>query len=136
VAHRTGRLLAGLALLLIASGEGRAAAPPKPRLALRAAPSTGTPSTLFVFQAVLTGGEDGEGLYCLTTEWLWEEQADSSINESECPPYKAGETPIQRSFSEEQSFRSPGPHFVKVVLRKGDREIASAGITVTVRPER
>ncbi|MEO8499534.1 MAG: hypothetical protein ABI565_01365 [Vicinamibacteria bacterium] len=105
----------------------------KPRLTLKAAPLNGTPSTLFVFQARLTGGEDGEGLYCLTTEWIWEEQADSSLNEAECPPYKAGETQVERSFSEEQTFRSPGPHVVRVVLRKGDKEIASAAITVTVR---
>jgi len=119
-------------LLLVADDRGAGAAE-KPRLTLRAAPTNGTPSTVFVFQARLTGGEDGEGLYCLTTEWIWEEQADSSLNEAECPPYKAGETPIERTFSEEQSFRSLGTHVVKVVLRKGEREIASAAITVTIR---
>ena len=70
-----------------------------------------------------------------TTEWIWEEQADSSLNEAECPPYKAGETAIERSFSEEQSFRSLGPHLVRVVLRKGDKEIARAAITVSVRKQ-
>ena len=124
--------LAAVALVLIAVG-GRGAAAEKPRLTLKASPTNGTPSTLFVFQARLTGGEDGEGLYCLTTEWIWEEQLDSSLNEAECPPYKAGETTIERTFTEEQSFRSLGPHVVKVVLHKGDKEIASASITVTIR---
>ena len=96
----------------------------------------GTPSTVFSFRAVLSGGEDGEGLYCLTAEWIWEEQADSSLNESECPAYKAGETPIERVFMEEQSFRRPGTHLVRLVLRKGDVEIASALTAVAVRPQR
>jgi hypothetical protein len=125
--------LASLTLALAAAPLSSAAAPQKPRLSLKALPMNGTSSTLFVFQAILTGGEDSEDFYCLSTEWIWEEQLDSSINESECPPYVAGETRIDRSFSEEQSFRTPGKHLVKVVLRKGDKQIATASITVTVR---
>ncbi len=132
---RMGRVfrLFSLALLLSTAAGSQGAAPPKPRLTLKALPKTGTPSTLFVFQAVLTGAEETEDFYCLSTEWIWEEQLDSSINESECPPWEPGETKIDRSFSEEQSFRTPGPHLVKVVLRKGEKQIATASITVTVR---
>jgi hypothetical protein len=121
--------LAALALAL----AGPAAPAEKPKLSLKASPAIGTKSTVFLFQAVLTGGEEGEGLYCLTTEWTWEEQADSSLNEAECPPFKPGETKIERRFTEEQSFHRPGPHVVKVALRKGEKEIASAGVTVRVR---
>ena len=125
---------ASLALLLFATPISfGAAAPPKPRLSLKALPMNGTTSTVFIFQAILAGGEDSEDFYCLSTEWIWEEQLDSSINESECPPYLAGETKIDRSFSEEQSFRTPGPHLVRVVLRKGEKQIATAAITVRVR---
>ena len=122
----------GLLLFASPSSDG-AAGPAKPRLTLKALPMIGTPSTLFIFHAILTGGEESEDFYCLGTEWIWEEQLDSSINESECPPYVAGETKIDRSFSEEQSFRSPGPHLVKVVLRRGEKQIATASITVQVR---
>lgn len=122
-----------LAIAWAAAPLPSAAAPPKPRLTLKALPMNGTSSTLFVFHAILTGGEDSEEFYCLSTEWVWEEQLDSSINESECPPYVPGETKIDRSFSEEQSFRAPGKHLVKVVLRKGEKQIATASITVTVR---
>lgn len=109
-------------------------APEKPKLSLKGVPSMGTPSTLFVFQARLSGGrDDDEGLYCLTAEWIWEDQADSSLNESDCEPFKAGVTPIERSFSEEQSFSRAGTHLVRLVLHKGDREVASAATTVTVR---
>ncbi len=120
-------------LLAAAAGSFGAGAPPKPRLSLKALPMSGAASTVFLFQAILTGGEDSEDFYCLSTEWIWEEQLDSSINESECPPWAPGETKIDRSFSEEQSFRSPGPHLVKVVLRKGEKQIATASITVRVR---
>lgn len=133
---RPGAPLLGIlaAALLLARAPGSdGAAPPKPKLTLKALPTNGTTATLFVFQAILTGGEDNADFYCLSTEWVWEEQLDSSINESECPPYVHGETKIDRSFSEEQSFRTPGPHRVKVVLRKGEKEIAAASITVTVR---
>jgi hypothetical protein len=129
------RLFLGLwcgALIAGAARPASTAAPEKLKLSLRAAPSRGTPSTVFVFQALLTGGEDNEGLYCLSTEWAWEEQADASINESECPPFKAGETRVERSFSEEQSFRRTGTHVVRVVLRKGDKELASASTSVVV----
>ena len=124
-----------MAVLLIAPSlePARVAAAEKPKLTLKASPSFGNPSTLFSFRAVLVGGDDSEDLYCVTAEWTWEEQADSSLNESDCPPYKKGETPIERTFMEEQSFRREGPHVVRLVLRKGDREVASAGTSVTVR---
>lgn len=109
------------------------AAAEKPKLTLKASPSIGSPSTLFLFRATLTGGQESEELYCLTAEWIWEEQADSSLNESDCPAYKEGETPIERTFTEEQSFRTAGSHLVRLVLHKGDRDIASAGTTVTIR---
>ncbi|MBX7186310.1 MAG: hypothetical protein K1Y01_14320 [Vicinamibacteria bacterium] len=125
--------LFAVVLLLMAPAGSKGAAAPRPRLTLKALPTVGTASTLFVFQAVLTGAEETEDFYCLSTEWIWEEQLDSSINESECPPYVPGETKIDRSFSEEQSFRALGPHVVKVVLRKGEKQIATASITVTVR---
>lgn len=130
--------LAGLALVagLSAWPAVRAEAADKPKLTIKAAPAIGSPSTVFVFQAILQGGIDGEGLYCLSAEWTWEEQADSSINETECPPFKAGESKIERVFTEEQSFRTPGAHRVHLVVRKGEREIASASTTVHVRSER
>lgn len=127
------RAWAALILATFLGLASRAAPAEKAKLSLKASPAIGTRSTVFLFQAVLTGGEEGEGLYCLTTEWIWEEQADSSLNEAECPPFKAGETKIERRFTEEQSFHRPGPHVVKVVLRKGEKEIASAGVSVRVR---
>lgn len=106
----------------------------KPKLTLKGVPSVGFPSTVFVFQARLTGGrDDDDGLYCLTAEWIWEEQADSSLNESDCEPFKVGSTPIDRTFSEEQSFSRLGTHVVRLVLHKGDREVASASTSVVVR---
>jgi hypothetical protein len=125
--------LAALALLLAPVSNGAPAA--KPKLTLKALPMNGTTSTLFLFQAILAGGEDSEAYYCLGIEWVWEEQLDSSLNEAECPAYKPGETKIDRSFSEEQTFHTPGPHVVKVVLRKGEKQIATASITVKVREE-
>src|SRR5262245_58219963 len=125
----------GLGLAFLVHASALAAAPPsKPKLTLKALPQVGTPSTIFVFQALLTGGPDDESLYCLSTEWVWEEQLDSSINEAECPPYVKGETKIERVFSEEQSFQGIGKHKVKVVLRKGEKEITNASAVVTVWP--
>jgi hypothetical protein len=129
------RFLLALGLSLSPLASTFAAEPKtKPKLTLKALPQVGTPSTLFIFQARLTGGADDESLYCLSTEWVWEEQLDSSINEAECPPYVHGESKIDRTFSEEQSFQGLGKHVVKVFLRKGDKDIASASVTVTVWP--
>jgi hypothetical protein len=121
------------ALAVTPIGAESASAAEKPKLTLKGSPSTGTSETVFLFRAVLTGGVDGEDLYCLTTEWEWEEQADSSIDETECPPFRPGETKVERVFTEEQSFRRPGTHVVTVVVRKGEKQIASASTTVTVR---
>jgi hypothetical protein len=129
-------ILAPLLFVLAVSAPPPAKKAEKVKLTLSAAPSIGTSSTVFVFQARLAGGVDNEDLYCLSTEWTWEEQADSSLNETECPPFKAGESTIERVFSEEQSFRREGTHVVRVVLRKGDREIASATTSVKIRPSR
>lgn len=123
-----------LVVALLADHQASSAhAAEKIKLSLKGSPGVGTPDTVFTFRAVLTGGVDSEELYCLTTEWEWEEQADASLNEAECPPFKAGETPVERVFHEEQSFRRTGPHVVRVVVRKGDKEIASASTSVTVR---
>jgi hypothetical protein len=129
-------MLAPLLFVLAFSTAPPATKADKVKLTLSAAPSIGTSSTVFVFQARLVGGVDNEDLYCLSTEWTWEEQADSSLNETECPPFKVGESTIERVFSEEQSFRREGTHVVRVVLRKGDREIASAMTSVKIRPSR
>ena len=135
--NRTPRVLRTLAAVGLAvfstADSSRTHAAEKVKLSLKGSPSLGTPETVFTFRAVLTGGGDTEDLYCLTTEWQWEEQADASLNEAECPPFQPGETKVERVFNEEQSFRRPGPHLVRVVVRKGDKEIASAGTTVTVR---
>ena len=127
---------AAIGLVLATTSEPRAQTREKTKLTLRAAPEVGTSSTVFVFQARLTGAKESEEFYCLISEWFWEEQADSSLNEFECPPYIPGQTKIERVFTEEQSFRRPGPHRVRLVLRKGEKEIASASVIVTVRPSR
>ena len=119
--------------LLGAADSLTATAAEKPKLSLKGFPTLGTPGTVFSFRAVLTGGADTEDLYCLSAVWEWEEQADASINEAECEPFKAGETKIERVFTEEQTFQRPGPHGVRMTLRKGEKDIASAGATVTVR---
>lgn len=123
-------------LLILWPGREPAGAASSPKLSLKGSPSVGTSSTVFVFRAQLSGGDDSEDLYCLSAEWLWEEQADSSLNETECPPYEPGVTVIERTFMEEQSFRKPGAHRVRLILRKGERVIASSGTAVTVRPTR
>ncbi len=123
----------GFVLVLgFASSLGAAS---KPKLSLSAVPTQGSPATVFIFRGVLTGVADTEDFYCLTAEWIWEEEADSSLNESECPPFVSGETKVERTFSEEQSFRRAGPQRVQLILRRHDKEIASATVTVTVRPQ-
>ncbi len=66
------RLLLAWGLAFSPYASGFAAEPgTKPKVTLKALPQVGTPSTLFVFQARLTGGVDDESLYCLSTEWVW-----------------------------------------------------------------
>ena len=117
---------------LIALSAASVPAPPKLHLTLRASASSVVTGTPVVFTAQLTGGEESEEFYCLTRQWDWGDET-KSLEEGECPPYKVGETPVERRFSTQRAF-DQGSRTVFLTLSKNGKEVAKAKIGIKVSP--
>jgi hypothetical protein len=129
--------LAALSASLAAQQADRNAKPqdnPRPRFNLRAQPPVGTAPQRVVLTAELVGGaDDFEEYYCPTIEWEW---GDDTRSEStvDCEPYEAGKSTIKRRFTVEHVFRRPGSYKVFIRLKRRDKAVANASVTVQLRP--
>jgi hypothetical protein len=107
----------------------------RPKLSLKAQPNVGIAPARIVLTAELTGGaNDFEEYYCPTVLWDW---ADGTESEStfDCEPYQAGKSEIKRRYTVEHSFRA-GAHKVWVRLKRNDKLLASANVTIQIQPGR
>jgi hypothetical protein len=104
----------------------------RPRLTLRARPEMAmTPATV-VFNAELVGGaNDFEEYYCPAIEWDWSD-GTTSESTSDCEPYEAGKSSIRRRFVIEHVFMRPGVYKVYLRLKRGDRTVTAANVTLRV----
>lgn len=123
------------AAVLLAAGTAAHAGTKGLKLKLRAAPRVAPVGTAVIFTADLSGGEDGEDLYCLTEEWRWDD-GSVSTKQGECPDYAAGQTPVERMFSADRTFTKEGKPTVTLVLRKGDRTLARSSVSLAVAPKK
>ena len=101
------------------------------RVSLRAAPRVAAAPATVVFNVELTGGEDGEGLYCPVLEWEWGDGTHSE-EEEECPPFEAGHTPIQRRFTTSHEYRDHANAKVTVTVRKGDHVLGKDSVSLVI----
>jgi hypothetical protein len=107
----------------------------RPKLSLKAQPNVGIAPARIVLTLELTGGaNDFQDFYCPTVLWDW---ADGTESEStlDCEPYEAGKSEIKRRYTVQHTFRS-GAHKVWVRLKRNDRLLASANVTIQVQPGR
>jgi hypothetical protein len=119
--------------LVSMAGAGDEAKLKKPRLDLRATPRFAfSPVTIF-FTAELGGGDDVEEMHCPEVEWDWDD-GGKSVHESDCTPFEAGVTKIERRFTAEHEYRRAGVYNIKTTLRRTGRSIAVATVRITVRP--
>ncbi|HVR71442.1 MAG TPA: hypothetical protein VMT87_11420 [Vicinamibacteria bacterium] len=124
----------GAALAVAASlALAAEAKPKKPRLELRATPRMAFSPVNVFFTAELTGGDDVEEYYCPELEWEWDD-GGKSTQESDCAPFEAGKTKIERRFTNDHEYRRAGVYNVKVTMRRADRSLAASNVRVTVRP--
>jgi hypothetical protein len=129
---RTGT--AALAVLLAAGGALAAEAKPKkPKLDLRATPRMAFSPVNIFLTAELTGGDDVEEYYCPELEWEWDD-GGKSTQESDCAPFEAGKSTIERRYTADHEYRRAGVYNVKVTMRRTGRTLATATVRVTVRP--
>ena len=119
------------ALALCLGVVAEAAAATEPKVSLRAEPRVSQAPARVVFTALLSGGEDGEELYCPDVEWVWGD-GTRSVHEGSCPPYKLGETAVQREFTVQHEYAKPARPRVGVILRKGKRTLGRADVHVII----
>src|SRR5688572_10550300 len=134
------RALPLLAVLVVAHATGTASSTQlsgddkKPSLSLRATPPVGfSPLKVRLVVDVRGGSDDYEDFYCPAIEWDWRDGTVSG-NSQDCDPYQAGKSTIQRRYSIEHVFRSPGTFQVFFRLKQRDRVIAASSSNIQVRP--
>src|SRR3954465_6334390 len=106
----------------------------RPRITLRAQPLVAVSPARVVLSAELVGGaDDFQEYYCPTVEWAW---GDDTVSEStvDCEPYEAGKSQIKRRFTVEHLFRRPGAFKIYCHLKRKDKMLGSASVSVQVQP--
>jgi hypothetical protein len=105
----------------------------KPSLVIRATPPVGfTPLRVRAAVDVRDGSDDYADFYCATVEWDWGD-GTMSENTSDCAPYEAGKSTIQRRFSAEHIYRQNGAFRIFFRLKQKTKLVASVSANVTVR---
>jgi len=106
----------------------------RPRITLRAQPVVAVSPARIVLTAELVGGpDDFQEFYCPTVEWAW---GDDTVSEStvDCDPYEAGKSQIKRRFTVEHVFRRAGVYKIYFHMKRKDKLLGSASVTVQVQP--
>ena len=106
----------------------------KPSVSLKANPAVSfAPSRVVLSADVKGGSDDYEDFYCATVSWEWGDGTESE-NATDCEPYEAGRSEIQRHFTTEHKYELPGEFRVIFKLKRADKVVGSASTTVRVRP--
>lgn len=106
----------------------------KPSLSLKASPMMTFSPAKIVLTAELKGGaNDYEEYYCPTIEWDWDDGTRSEST-NDCEPYEPGKSEIKRRFTVQHEYKTAGNYKVSVRLKKKDKALISANVTVQVRP--
>lgn len=107
--------------------------PEKPSLNLRVTPRMGFSPLSALVTLELKGGGNHEDYYCPELEWEWGDGSRSE-QESDCEPFVAGETEIERRFTNRHTFQRSGNYRITVNLRRSDRTVAKTSVQLNVRP--
>jgi hypothetical protein len=105
----------------------------KPSLALRANPPVGfSPLRVRLVVDARGGADDYAEFYCPTIEWDWGD-GTSSENSSDCDPYEAGKSTIQRRWTAEHVYRQAGNYKVMFRIKQKNKAMAATSANVQVR---
>jgi hypothetical protein len=105
----------------------------KPSLSLRATPPVGfSPLRVRVVVDVRGGADDYADFYCPSIEWDW---GDGTVSEasSDCEPYEAGKSSIQRRWTADHVYRQSGGYKLMFRLKQKNKAIAVSSAQVQVR---
>ena len=105
----------------------------KPSLSLRATPPVGfSPLRVRVVVDVRGGADDYADFYCPSIEWDW---GDGTVSEasSDCDPYEAGKSSIQRRWTSDHVYRQSGGYKIMFRLKQKNKAIAASSAQIQVR---
>lgn len=106
----------------------------KPSLSLRVSPPVGfSPLRVRAVVDVRGGADDYADFYCPSIEWEWGDGTVSE-NSSDCDPYEAGKSTIQRRWAGEHVYRQSGSYRVVFRVKQRSKAIAIGSANVQVRP--
>lgn len=124
----SGVLAAGVALSAQKRDENK-----KPSISLKATPVAGfTPLKVRLTVDVKGGSDDFQDFYCPAVEWVWGDDLESS-NSSDCAPYEAGKSTIQRRYTAEHTYRQPGQYRASLRLKQKDKTVGVASVNIEAR---
>lgn len=105
----------------------------RPSLSLRAHPMVAfSPARITVTGDLQGGVDDYEEFYCPAVEWDWGDGTQSEVR-ADCEPFEAGKSEIKRRFTTDHVFREGGRYRITLRLKRNDKTVTSANITVQVR---
>lgn len=134
--HRAGCAMAAALAAVLLPGDAvtaQQAEPRKPTIVVRATPPVGfTPMRVRVSADLREGDDDYADFYCATVEWDWGDGTVSE-NSSDCDPYEAGKSTIQRRYSAEHTYRQGGAYRIVFRLKQKTKLVGSATASIQVR---
>lgn len=106
----------------------------KASLSLKASPTIVFSPARVVVTAELKGGaEDNAELYCPSLEWDWGDGTRSEAN-TDCEPFEAGKSTIQRRFTSSHTYNLAGSYRVQLRLKRGSKSVLGGHVSIQVKP--
>ena len=95
--------------------------------------SASSPARILLTAELTGGANDFQEYYCPTVLWDW---ADDTESEStfDCEPYEAGKSRNQAALHRRSTSFRAGTHKVWVRLKRNDKLLASANVSITIQP--
>jgi PKD repeat protein len=106
----------------------------KASLNLKASPTIVFSPARVVVSAELRGGaDDTDELYCPSLEWDWGDGTKSEAG-TDCEPFEAGTSAIQRRFTSSHTYNIAGNYRVQLRLKRGSKINLGGHVSVQVKP--
>jgi hypothetical protein len=131
------RTVPAIVCALAIAASAQAARPDKkdkPTVAIKVSPIVGFSPAHMVLTADLKGGaDDYQDFYCATVEWDWGDDTRSE-SKTDCEPYEAGKSEINRHFTIDHTYNVAGEYRVEFRLKQKDKIVGRGSTEVKVRP--
>jgi hypothetical protein len=102
-------------------------------LTLKAAPTISfSPSRIVVTAELKGGSSDTDEYYCPSLEWDWGDDTQSEAT-SDCEPFQAGTSTIQRRWTASHTFNTGGVYRITLRLKRSNKVVVAGNSTVQVR---